>query len=137
MSKKNYNLDEGLERTDSLRGLLGGLPEESVNLQWRSELNEKILAMAEKPRNRFAWLWKPSVGLAAVGALVFGVVMLSSKPVANPEVSNPASQLSAAMLSEHESSYAYREMGVAIPQSQSQSLINLVDRAEEVDLGGL
>lgn len=51
------------------------LPEEQVSLVWRSELNQKIAAMAGKRRRAMllSWMWKPAVGMAVCTALVVAV----------------------------------------------------------------
>jgi len=132
-------VDEKLAQTDNLRALVGGLPEDSVNLQWRSELNEKILAMAAKPkRNPLAWMWRLSGGVAVAGALAIAFVANRPASVSDVDPSlTHASVLSEAILNAHDTSYAYREMGVTMPESNGQPLVNLVDRTEEIDLGTL
>jgi hypothetical protein len=131
------SLDEGLKKTENLRGLVHGLPEDQVSLQWRSELNEKIFAMAAKPRRSLvSILWKPVSGLAAMGAVAF--VMFANAPqVSKPSSNSSHSEFTAAIIDAHEASYAYREIGVTMPHGEGQPLINLVDRSEEVDLGAL
>jgi hypothetical protein len=139
MKESMKMVDEKLAQTDDLRALVHGLPEDSVNLQWRSELNEKILAMAAKPkRNPFALLWRLSSGVAVAGALA--IAFVANQPAKATHVAvnaSKASILSEAILDAHETSYAYREMGVTMPESNGQPLINLVDNTEELDLGTL
>lgn len=138
MNEPMNNVDEKLTRTESMRSLVHGLPEDSVSLRWRSELNEQILAMAAQPkRNRLALLWRASAGVAVAGALAFAFI--ANRPVGTPGVYVPSStpDVTAAILDAHEASYAYREMGVTRPESNGQSLVNLVDGTEEIDLGAL
>lgn len=136
MNKNTNNLDEALQQTENLRGLVHGLPEDQVSLQWRSALNEQILAMAAKPKKTlWSLFWKPASGLALAGALTAVVIMQRPAPVAPNLTAN--SEFASAIFEAHEASYAYREIGVTMPQSQSDPLMNLVDRSEEVDLGAL
>lgn len=137
MNKNINQLDESLEATENLRGLVHGLPDDQVSLQWRSELNEKILAMAAKPRR--SWLslaWRPVSALAVAGAVAFVFMSKSPSPTPSATVASN-SEFTNEIFNAHETSIAYREIGVTMPHSQSQPLLNLVDRSEEVDLGAL
>lgn len=137
MNNNLNNLDEKLERTETVRALVQGLPEETVSLQWRSELNERILATAAKPqRSWLAWAWRPAVGLALTASLA-AAVMFRPQPAVDNGVESKGGEVASVILNAHETSYAYREMGAAMPSGNSVSLANLAERPEDVDLGTL
>jgi hypothetical protein len=138
MNNNLNNLDEKLERSESVHGLVQGLPEETVSLQWRSELNERILATAAQPRRSWlAWAWRPAVGLALT-ASVAGVIMFRPQPAMDTvEENNRGGEVASVILNAHETSYAYREMGTAMPSGNAVSLANLAERPDDVDLGTL
>ena len=71
--------DEMLEAQGHLKNLVSGLKDDSLSMAWRSELNLKLLAAADKKKKavRFRrWAtWGSSLGLATVaGSFAFMVV---------------------------------------------------------------
>ena len=50
------------------------LPEETLSLAWRSELNTRLRneIVHKKRVNLFGWVWKPAAGVALAGALAVG-----------------------------------------------------------------
>lgn len=74
------NLNEIDERLNSaaqhaMRAVVGGLPEDSLSMAWRSTLNERILAEAatRQKRSRMTWFLRPALGLGLAGALAVAV----------------------------------------------------------------
>jgi len=58
-----------------IREAVRALPEETLSLAWRSELNTKLRqSVARKRRlDLFGWIWKPTAGLAVAGALALAL----------------------------------------------------------------
>ncbi|HTQ09673.1 MAG TPA: hypothetical protein VMI31_06340 [Fimbriimonadaceae bacterium] len=54
-----------------VREAVQALPEETVSLAWRSELNVRLRQTAARKRrlDLYGWIWKPTAGLAVAGAL--------------------------------------------------------------------
>lgn len=75
--------DEMLEAQSQVKTLVSGLKDDSLSMAWRSELNLKLLAAADKKKKaiRFRRLatWGSSLGLAAVAGS-FALMMF--QPVA-------------------------------------------------------
>ncbi|MBI5705697.1 MAG: hypothetical protein HZC36_01780 [Armatimonadetes bacterium] len=69
------DLDAALSRTSFVAESVRSLPEEPLSLAWRSELNERLLALSKsKPkRSLLATLWRPALGLglASILAIAF------------------------------------------------------------------
>lgn len=63
----------------AVQRLVQELPEESLSLAWRSELNEKLRQTVPQPRwrGRLAHGWRPALGLALAGCLAFTVMLRS------------------------------------------------------------
>jgi hypothetical protein len=54
----------------AIREIVQALPEDVPSLEWRSHLNERLIATSqERRRVRPSWLWRPAAGLAVAGAL--------------------------------------------------------------------
>src|SRR5579862_8678015 len=62
--------------------VIKALPEETLSLAWRSELNTKLRAQAIHRRklNLFGWLWKPAAGVALAGCLAVAFVFHEPAP---------------------------------------------------------
>jgi hypothetical protein len=66
-------LESKLSSTEPLRGLVKQMPEDTVSLIWRADLNEKLRVHAVAPRKTWLnWAWRPAaaLGLSAL-ALTF------------------------------------------------------------------
>lgn len=72
-------LDELLSSTaqQAVRDVVRELPEESLSLAWRSQLNERLIQVQPKSRlrTRFERAWIPAVGLALAGCLAMVVTL--------------------------------------------------------------
>lgn len=91
MRMTEKELDAALEESGQSRiqSLVRGLPEETLSLAWRSELNRRLLAADARRRRlvRLGWIWKPAAGLAAAFALSLAYVSrLPMERVQGPEV---------------------------------------------------
>lgn len=136
MSGNLNNLDEKLERTEEMRGLVRSLPEETVSLQWRSELNERLLMEAAQPkRSWFAWAWRPMAGLAAAAAITAVVMFNAPKPV-ETSTSDQSVAVVNQLYGAHETAVAYRTLGTPAPISEERPA-DPMSGYEEVDLGAL
>ncbi len=136
MNGNMNNLDEKLERTEGLRGLVHSLPEETVSLKWRSELNERLLMDAAKPkRSWFAWMWRPAAGLAVAGAVTAVVFMNAPKPVLEAKPTE-GTEVASKLFHAHETAVAYRTFGTPAPISEGHAS-EAINSYEEADLGAL
>lgn len=83
MSKFEEVNDKDLESQSqqAMRRVIKALPEEEVNLVWRSELNAKIQGLA-KPARKPIWRWAlmPATGLACAVAVVAFFMMPQNPP---------------------------------------------------------
>lgn len=71
---EDQDLSTGTQLT--IRKAVQSLPDEVVNMAWRSELNEKLRvsrvpAAPYKKKFAFKWIFAPAAGLAVAGALFF------------------------------------------------------------------
>ena len=110
---KKMRIDDSMLESpaqDRMRELVSSLPEDSLSLAWRSQLNERLLESAGRSRRRSRMLWvlKPSLGLAMAGALA-AVVMLKLDTV-QPVVAHQNSGLEAALVQDHRSSVELTDM---------------------------
>jgi hypothetical protein len=71
-----------------VREIVHSLPEETLSLSWRSDLNARLRSEAARRRklNLFGWVWKPAVGVAFAAVLVLAFVarMPNMGPVERP-----------------------------------------------------
>lgn len=78
LNLKGMELDRELNSDSQMRvrEIVRALPEETLSLSWRSELNGKLREqVARKKRLDLAgWLWKPAAGVALAGALAIAFV---------------------------------------------------------------
>ena len=76
--------DAGTQMRDFVRSM----PDETVSMAWRSELNQKISAhvRSQEKKRRFAWIVSPALGLGLAGALAFVFIFKSSSVSDNPSV---------------------------------------------------
>lgn len=117
------------EGQKSVAKLIKDLPEDTVSLAWRSQLNEKLLKCAvAKKRPVPIWLWG-SLGSAAVAGCL-GVV-LTLQFIATPQTSN-VSGIESSIVSAHRNSVALAEVSgsglnfdeVTAPNDEAKPAIN-------------
>ena len=71
-----------VETPDAIREAVKALPEDSLSLAWRSDLNERLRAMGPQVRRR-AWFWhfgRPALGLSLAGCLALMVTLRMVAP---------------------------------------------------------
>jgi|SRR5579862_2596544 len=101
-------LDRRLESSGQarIREAVRALPEETLSLSWRSDLNSKLRATAARKRklDLFGWIWKPTAGLALACALAIAIFVHPNLPGAVPDNS-----IEKALVSHYVDSAAARE----------------------------
>lgn len=79
------SLDRELNSAAQLhvREVVRALPEETLSLAWRSELNSRLRSEMARRRklNLFGWVWKPAAGIALAGALAVAFMVQPANPV--------------------------------------------------------
>ena len=110
----------------SVRQLIKAMPEDTVSLQWRSSLNEKLLALAPGKKKLSALVigfrTLTGLGIASILFLVVFTRVSTVKPMLSQSFSGSA--LASALLDEHRHSEDSGEIagaGVADVESDSQS----------------
>ena len=86
---------------EAIRSAVKSLPEESLSLSWRSELNERLREVKRQSvwRLRLIRSWKPALGLALAGCLA---MLIAVRPVERPSVSTSAnSSIEASLVSSY------------------------------------
>jgi hypothetical protein len=132
MERNNRDLDE-LLKDESVRGLVGALPEDEPSMAWRSELNEKLLSLQAKPRARWWASWRPMAGLAVAGALALTLLVRSPQADPNPQVTG----LDEVLIAAHRESAARQEIGAASVSSLRSDTGSGPAYYDEVDLSTL
>jgi hypothetical protein len=87
---ESTSLDARLQAEDQqrVRQTVRALAEEVPSMAWRSALNERIYAEANKRRSRqrLWWIFTPSIGVAVAGALALVVFFKVPTRTARPEL---------------------------------------------------
>lgn len=102
----------------AMKSIVGGLPNDTLSMAWRSSLNERLVseALAKKKRQRISWYLRPALGLGFAGALAV-LALFHSVAAPVPSVS-PASRdggIEAEMVSAHrQSTFAFDVGGVGL-----------------------
>ena len=123
------------ESLETMGNLVKSLPEDSLSLAWRSELNEQLREMAPKVR-RLAWLWqfgRPAVGLCLAGCLALVVTFRLA-------VAPQGEGLEGALIQTVAETTTVRDVTGAglLPQELSQTTRDDVEETwSELDLGAL
>jgi hypothetical protein len=75
------------ESQQTIRRVVNSLPEDSLSLSWRSNLNERLHQVRPQPRwrVRLAQAWKPAMGLALAGCLA---TLIAIKPGVQAPIQN-------------------------------------------------
>lgn len=124
---KEQELDELLNSKEQqeLSRLVKSLPDDSLSLSWRSELNSKLRVQAEKTRKRriFWMVGRPVAGLslAAVCALALFV-----KPTATPvkiAVENPHATIESTVASAHKDEVVASDLGITLSLEEDSESI--------------
>lgn len=133
MERKKQGIDELLE-DESVRKLVGALPEDELSLEWRSQLNERLLAI--RPRVPAKWwiTWRPVAGLALAGALVGTLILRAPQDAPSTPT---AVGLDEAMIAAHRESVTRQEIGAAPVSSLRSDTASQPTYYDEVDLSTL
>lgn len=128
-----------------IQQVLRQMPEESVNMSWRSELNEKLIStiQTKQRKRRFAWILSPALGLGLAGALAV-VVMFKTPTISDNPVGNPQPQagesLEQSLVAAHGDSIRITDVtGVGLNSDEMVNNRTASDGYDfsEVDLGSL
>ncbi len=92
-----------------IREMVRALPEETLSMTWRSELNTKLRAAALRKRklDLFGWVWKPTAGLALAAALAVAIFIRPAMTGVTPDTS-----IEKALVSHYIDSSAARDVAV-------------------------
>lgn len=101
-SNEQKRLDQALDSKGSqaIREIVKGLPEEELSMLWRSQLNDKIQAMATPKKSRFGGLvWKTGLGLGLAGVMAFAMIM--KMPSSHASMTASPQNIEATLLNSH------------------------------------
>lgn len=109
------SLEAGLRIREAVRAL----PDETLSLTWRSDLNERLAAAAgrRKKARLAALIWKPAAGLALAGALSVAFMV---KTAGAPGSSSPAGLEDALVRNHLENISAFDVAGVGVTSGESE-----------------
>lgn len=131
MKKNQIDIDEKLNCASQLKikEVVKSLPEEELSLAWRSELNEKLLAI-QAPVRKAWWkaMWVPSSGLALAAAIA-SVMFFAPKPTDKVSSESVASL----MLEAHEEGRVLADLGF-VSVSDFPTPATFVNDVTEADL---
>lgn len=96
-------LDAELNRSEFLADAVKSLPEDTLSLAWRSELNERLFAEAAAGRrsSRRLWVWRPALGLALAGALALAIYLPGANEANRPSPTLGRSSVESQMANAH------------------------------------
>jgi hypothetical protein len=86
------------------------LPEDSVSMAWRSQLNERLLAAAPPVRPSRRWILRPALALGAAGALALSLILTSKGLNGSEPLEITASSLETKMIAAHRESVGYYDI---------------------------
>ena len=140
--KENQFDDTKLESPGQVQmsRLVGGLPEDSLSLAWRSQMNEKLMvaAKATQRKKRLGWVLKPAFGLACASALA---VLVTFRTDPMPTSFHSTGALEAAIVQKHVDNVEYSDMvGAGLNPMESKPTAGYVTSSSdwsEVDLDSL
>lgn len=125
-------LNAFLDATEPVRRMVAAPAEDELSLAWRSELNEKLRAVA-RPAKKSWWTlaWRPATAITVTAALGLAVFMQSR--------SGPSGEFERGLIELHLDSARSLDMagvGVAIPEVTAHQTASIPDEMgfEQVDL---
>jgi hypothetical protein len=135
MNEKNQDLNSPEQL--AIREVVKALPDETLSLAWRSELNTKIHAaiVRRKKLDLFGWIWKPAAGIAVASA--FAVMFLAKAPLVAP-VARSSGDLERALVNAHiETSVSWdvAEGGVTAGEAKENAGVPVPNEWEQEDVG--
>lgn len=138
----DHDLDERLvsPAQSQMREMLKSMPEDTVSMAWRSDLNERIASVVavKQRRRRFAWVLSPALGLGLAGALA--ITMLTKTPTSPNLGQPPKPSIETNLVASFRDSMNYTDVtGVGLNPDEvvrSRSIPVVYD-PDEVDFGSL
>jgi hypothetical protein len=113
--------------------LVRELPNEELNMAWRSELNEKLrekAALVKRKRTLSVWVFRPALGFGLAAAMVV-TLMVNQRPVMTQDTSNAS--LASAMVkayNEDEADFDVTPINVAVSNPSSSQNTNAAQQHE-------
>jgi hypothetical protein len=141
MTEKELDLRLESETQLQIRQAVRAMPEDTVSMSWRSELNEKLVAgiQAKQKKRRFAWILSPALGLGLAGALAVVMMTKTTSTVVDQPMSHQ-SALEESLVATHQDALRYTDVtGVGLNPDEvvsKRSATALYD-FDEVALGSL
>lgn len=137
MKMNEREIEEKLSASETVSDVIKSLPDDTVSLSWRSELNQKLMA-TQKPRKSWLGYWRPALGLSLAGALAVAYFM----PVGEKKSVTPSpAGVEAELLSAHKDILHSRDLSesglTAFEISRANSNVMPRYNYSEVDLGTL
>lgn len=141
MTEKELDLRLESEGQLQIQQAVRTMPEETVSMAWRSELNEKLVAgiQAKHKKRRFAWVLSPALGLGLAGALAVVLMTKTTPPVDGPITPNQPA-LEDSLVATHQDALRYTDVtGVGLNPDEivSKRSATAIYDFDEVALGSL
>ena len=94
-----------------VRNAVRSMPDDSVSMAWRSELNEKLSShiRTQERKRRFAWIVSPALGLGLAGALAFAV-LFKSPAISETRPTAKQSKLEESLVASFEDNLRYSDI---------------------------
>jgi hypothetical protein len=125
-------IDELLQHPSqqAARNLVRSIPDETVSMAWRSQLNERLMQQAPAKPVRRSWLWKPALALGVAGALAMGVLLRAPVPNTSP---NEPQDFAHTFVATHAQTLSYTEVaGAGLPPHEAVPVSYADDDWDEV-----
>jgi hypothetical protein len=141
MTEKELDLKLESEAQLQIRQAVRAMPEDTVSMAWRSELNQRVVAgiQAKQKKRRFAWILSPALGLGVAGALAV-VLMTKTPTVVNLPSASKAPALEESLVATHQDALRYTDVtGVGLNPDEivTKRSAPAVYDFDEVALGSL
>jgi hypothetical protein len=137
---EQVDLELGLESEAQLqaRAWAGAMADDSPSLAWRSELNERLIALqsrsARKRRSPLIWISASSLGLVGAAAIAVALLRPTEVPV-NPAADN---SIEATLVATHIDSISALDSGVLVaPRPTTETGVSRGPSWDEVDVEAL
>ena len=103
-----------------VKSAVKAIPDEHVNLAWRSQLNERLTARVKtaQRRRRLAWVVSPALGLGLAGAMAF-VFMFKTPSATQSPITAGQSKLEESLVASFEENLRYSDItGVGLSSDE-------------------
>ena len=123
-----------------IRQAIKSMPEDTVSMAWRSNLNERLMASvsARRRKRRLAWIMSPALGLGVAG--VFALTLFTKTPeMPNPQPST-SGNVEASLVASFKNSIDYTDVtGVGLNPDEvvSKARSASYDPNSDFDFGSL